>query len=261
MRYNSRVKPTKGETMKKHALPLLLFLLGSLLLVGRGSTPPASGNTSTPAPAVVTLHVFAASSLTDSFNTMATKYHQLHPNVTIQPVYNGSQALEQQIANGAPADIFASADTTNIQKASQAGLVGTSQVFARNRLVVIIPVGNPGHISTLKDLARSRVKIDLAAPTVTVGKYALQWVANLANSPDYRSAYQDAVLKNVVSQEENVKAVVQKIQLGEADAGIVYVTDVTASASSQVSSLAIPDNFNVNAGYPIPVVKSTTHST
>jgi molybdate transport system substrate-binding protein len=246
--------------MKKRALPLILFLLGSLLLVGCGGTSPASGNTSTPAPAPVTLHVFAASSLTDSFNMMATKYHQLHPNITIQPVYNGSQALEQQIANGAPADIFASADTTNMQKASQASLVGTSQIFTRNRLVVIIPVGNPGHISTLKDLARSGVKIDLAAPTVPVGKYARQVIANLAKSPDYGSAYQDAVLKNVVSQEENVKAVVQKIQLGEADAGIVYVTDVTASASSQVSSLTIPDNFNVIAEYPIAVVKSSTHS-
>lgn len=243
--------------MKKHALPLLLVLLGSLLLASCGGTPSADGSAASPA--AITLNVFAAASLTDAFNATAARYHQLHPNITIKPVYNGSQALEQQIANGAPADIFASADVTNMQKASAASLVETSQIFARNRLVVITPVGNPGHVSALKDLARPGVKIDLAAPSVPVGKYARQVIANLGQLPDYGPTYASAVLKNVVSQEENVKAVVQKVQLGEADAGIVYVTDVTASASTQLSSLTIPDNVNVIAEYPIAVVKTSTH--
>lgn len=243
--------------MKKRAFPLLFFLLGLLLCAGCGNVPSASSNTSSP---TFTLNVFAAASLTDAFNTLAAKYHQLHANATIKPVYNGSQALEQQIANGAPADIFASADLTNMQKASAAGLVGTSQIFARNRLVVITPTSNPGHISTLKDLAKPGVKIDLAAAAVPVGKYARQVIANLASSPDYGPTYATAVLKNVVSQEENVKAVVQKVQLGEADAGIVYVTDVTPAASSQINSLAIPDTFNIIAEYPIAAVKTSAHN-
>jgi len=114
--------------------PLHLFLFSivvCLLLAACGGSSTSSG---TPTPSVsVTLNVFAAASLTGSFNEIASTYHQMHPNITIKPVYNGSQILEQQIASGAPADIFASADTTNMQKASKAGLVGASQIFVKNR--------------------------------------------------------------------------------------------------------------------------------
>lgn len=240
--------------MKTRVLPLLFFLLGSLLFASC-----STGDAKAPGSDPVTLHVFAAASLTDAFNTIATAYHRLHANVTITPVYNGSQTLEEQLANGAPADIFASADVPTMQKASQANLVAPSHIFVRNRLVVILPVSNPGHLSTLRDLARPGVKIDLAAPAVPVGKYARQVIANLAASSDYGATYQADVLHNVVSEEENVKAVVQKVALGEADAGIVYITDVTPSASSQVTSLAIPDQFNVIAQYPIAVVKASAH--
>lgn len=243
--------------MKKYPLFLLLCLLSPVFLASCGT---ASASATPAAPAPVTLNVFAASSLTDSFNAIATKYHLLHANITIKPIYNGSPTLEQQIANGAPADIFASADTVNMQKASQAGLVGPAQTFVRNRLVVILPTSNPAHISTLQDLAHPGVKIDLAAPAVPVGNYARQVIAKLATSADYGSAYQSAVLRNIVSEEENVKAVVQKVQLGEADAGIVYVTDVTPSASSQITEIPIPDQFNIIAEYPIAVVKASSHS-
>jgi molybdate transport system substrate-binding protein len=243
--------------MKKRVLALLIFLLSSLLLVSCGKVS-TNGDPSTSTS--VTLNVFAAASLTDPFNAISTKYQQLHPNITIKPDYDGSPTLEQQIANGAPADIFASADTINMQKASQAGLVGAAQLFVRNRLVVILPSSNPAHISTLKDLAHAGVKIDLAAPAVPVGTYARQVIAKLAASPDYGAAYQSAVLSNIVSQEENVKAVVQKVQLGEADAGIVYVTDVTPSASAQITTITIPDQFNVIAEYPIAVVKTSIHN-
>ena len=244
--------------MNKRALPLLLLLLGSLLLAACGGTSPAAaGGSATSAP--VTLNIFAAASLTKSFNAIASKYHQLHPTITLKPVYDSSSALEQQIANGAPADIFASADTANMQKASTAGLVGASQIFARNRLVVILPASNPGHISALKDLARPGVRIVVAAATVPVGKYARQALAKMALSPDYGPAYSASVLKNVVSEEENDAAIVQKVQLGEADAGIVYVSDINPTTAAQFTSLAIPDNFNVIAEYPIAVTKSSSH--
>ena len=245
--------------------PLYLFLLSivvCLLLCACGGSSTSSGTPTAETPTAspsVTLNVFAAASLTESFNEIASTYHQMNPNVTIKPVYNGSQILEQQIANGAPADVFASADMTNMQKASQAGLVGTSQIFVKNRLVVILPLSNPGKINSLQDLSRKGVKIDLAAVTVPAGKYSRQALLNMSKSPTYGASYANEVLANVVSQEDNVKAVVQKVQLGEADAGFVYVTDAF-SASGKVTVIDIPDPFNVIAQYPIAVTKSSPHA-
>ena len=243
--------------MKRLFSPFLFLLILCLLLTACGGSSTASGTPT--ASQSVTLNVFAAASLTESFNEIATTYHQMHPNVTIKPVYNGSQILEQQIASGAPADVFASADMTNMQKASQAGLVGSSQVFVKNRLVVILPLSNPGKVTSLKDLARKGLKIDLEAVTVPAGKYSRQALMNLSQSPEYGANYGSLVLANVVSQEDNVKAVVQKVQLGEADAGFVYVTDAF-SASGKVIVIDIPDPYNVIAQYPIAVVKGSTHA-
>jgi molybdate transport system substrate-binding protein len=251
------IRSLRKEDLMKRPLHLFLFsIVVCLLLAACGGSSTSSG-TPTASPSV-TLNVFAAASLTASFNEIASTYHQMHPNITIKPVYNGSQILEQQIASGAPADIFASADTTNMQKASQAGLVGASQIFVKNRLVVIIPLNNPGKIMSLKDLARKGVKIDLEAPTVPAGKYSRQALMNLSKSPQYGANYGTTVLANVVSQEDNVKAVVQKVQLGEADAGFVYVTDAF-SASGKVTVIDIPDPYNVIAQYPIAVTKSSPH--
>ncbi len=170
------------------ALPLLIALC--ILLAGCGSTTAASSPTAT-ATSQVTLNVFAAASLTESFTQIAAQYKQAHPDVTVKFNFAGSQLLEQQLANGAPADIFASADLANMQKASGAGLVGSSQVFVKNKLVVIIPVSNPGKIHALKDLANKGVKIDFAAATVPAGKYGRQVIANIANSPGYGPTYQN----------------------------------------------------------------------
>ena len=242
--------------MKRSLRLFLLFItLCTLLAACGGST--ISGSTSTAAPA--TLNVFAAASLTESFNEIAAAYQQLHPNITVKPNYNGSQILEEQIANGAPADVFASADLVTMMKASDAGLVNSTQVFVKNRLVVITPASNPGKIQSLKDLTRKGIKIDIEAASVPAGNYSRQALANMAKSPDYGSGYKDAVLANVVSEETNVKAVVQKVQLGEADAGFVYRTDVTSAVSGQVTVIDIPDPYNVIAQYPIAVVKSSAH--
>ena len=236
---------------------LLLVTLCTLLAACGGST--TSSNSSTPATSPVTLNVFAAASLTESFNEITATYQQLHSNITVKPNYNGSQILEEQIANGAPADVFASADLANMLKASNAGLVNSSQVFVKNRLVVIIPASNPGKIQSLKDLARKGVKIDIEAASVPAGNYSRQALANMSKSPDYGPGYKDAVLANVVSEETNVKAVVQKVQLGESDAGFVYRTDITPAAARQLKVIDIPDPYNVIAQYPIAVVKSSPH--
>jgi molybdate transport system substrate-binding protein len=248
--------------MKRSLRLSLLFLSFAILLAACGSsTTSSTSSTSTTTPAPVTVNVFAAASLTESFTEIGKAYHQQHSNVTVKFNFNGSQILEQQIANGGPADVFASADQANMQKASNAGLVNAPQVFVKNRLVVIIPTSNPGNINSLKDLAKKDIKIDIEAAAVPAGKYSRQALANLSQSPDYGSSYAKEVLANVVSEEENVKAVVQKVQLGEADAGFVYITDVTPTVADKLKIIDIPDPYNVIAEYPIAVVKSSPHST
>ncbi|TMD71697.1 MAG: molybdate ABC transporter substrate-binding protein [Chloroflexi bacterium] len=243
----------------RHAL-MLFVLLCTLFLAACGGSTSSTTSTATTAPAVTTLNVFAAASLKESFNVIAAKYTPAHPNTRIKLNFAGSQILEQQIASGAPADVFASADQTNMQKAVDAGLVGNSQVFVKNKLTVIIPAANPGNINSLKDLSRKGVKIDIGAPAVPAGKYSLQVLAKMAQSSNYGPAYENAVKANFVSQETDVKAVVNKVQLGEVDAGFVYVTDVTAAVSNKIKMIDIPDNFNVIAQYPIAVTKSSAHS-
>lgn len=240
----------------KQALRVLLPLaVLCSLLAACGSPAPAA---STPSQKV-SLKVFAAASLTESFNAIKTQYQAEHPNVTIVYNFNGSQLLVQQIINGAYADIFASADQANMQKASDASLVSAPKTFARNRLTVIVPTANPGNIQNLKDLARKGLKLVMAAPAVPVGKYSLQVLDKMGASSTYGPDYEKSVKGNVVSQEENVKAVLQKVQLGEADAGIVYTTDVTLDAASKVKMIDIPDTFNVIAEYPIAVTKNSTN--
>ncbi|GCE06115.1 molybdate ABC transporter substrate-binding protein [Dictyobacter aurantiacus] len=240
------------------ALLLLTFLLAAC---GGGNSNTGSTQASTatkPAAANISLQVFAAASLTESFHDIAKQYQARHPNVSIKYNFNGSQLLEQQIANGAPADVFASADQTNMKKASAASVVESAQIFAQNRLVVIVPTGNK-NVTGLKDLAKSGVKIDIGAAAVPAGKYSQQVLDKMGASPQYGADYEASVKKNIVSQEENVKAVVQKVQLGEVDAGFVYRTDVTNAVSAKVTVIDIPDTFNVIAQYPIAVTKNAPH--
>ena len=139
--------------------------------------------------------------------------------------------------------------------------MGDAQVFAKNKLVLIIPKSNPGKINSLKDLANKGIKIDIEAPTVPAGKYTRQILDKMGKSPEYGMAYENAVKANFVSQEDNVKAVVTKVQLGEADAGFVYLTDVTAQAAQKVTEVTIPDNFNIVAEYPIATTKNAADAT
>jgi molybdate transport system substrate-binding protein len=236
--------------------PLPLLILLAFLFAACGNTSTTASGTSAPP---VTLNVFAAASLTQVFQDIGTRYHKAHSNISFKFNFAGSQVLEQQLANGAPADIFASADLSNMQKASSAGLVGPSQVFARNRLVIIVPASNPAGISTLHDLAKKGLKFDIEASTVPAGKYCRQAFDKMGKSSDYGPDFEKALLSNIVSQEDNVEAVLQKVELGEVDAGCVYQTDA-ANAKGKVQVIPIPDQFNVIAQYPIAVVKSSAHA-
>ena len=229
-------------------LPLLLALAAC-----GGST---SAGTSTPAP--VKLTVFAAASLQGAFTDIGKAYSVAHPNVTVTFNFAGSDALATQITQGAPADVFASANATQMNVTVTGGEVDGSVVktFAHNRLVVIYPTANPANIQSLADLARPGVKVDLAAKTVPVGQYALTFLDAAAADPSYGASYKTNVLKNVVSYETDVKSVLSKVALGEADAGIVYTTDA-ATETGKVGTVAIPDTLNTIALYPIGVVKAS----
>jgi molybdate transport system substrate-binding protein len=195
-----------------------------------------------------TTSVFAAASLTDVFKAMGASFQAAHHGVTVQLNFAGSPTLVTQIEHGASADVFASADTTSMDRLKGGGFTtGTPQVFAHNNLEIVVAAGNPRGITGLADLAKPGVIYITAAPTVPAGKYALQVLAAAG------------VKVAPKSLETDVKSVVGKVALGEADAGIVYTTDVKA-AGSKVQGVPIPDSFNVIATYPIVAVKDTKNS-
>lgn len=201
------------------------------------------------------LTVFAAASLTDAFNELKTGFQTANPGVTVTYNFGGSPTLVTQLTQGAPADVFASADQPNMDNAVKGGVIaGTPQTFAKNKLVIILPKDNKAGITTPKDLAKAGIKFDTAQDSVPVGNYTQQVLDNFSKLPDYGADFKANVNKNIVSKEDNVKAIVQKVQLGEADAGIVYTTDAQAAAD-KLTMIPIPDAQNVIASYPIAVVK------
>jgi molybdate transport system substrate-binding protein len=210
-----------------------------------------------PGPKPSTLTIYAAASLTDAFSELGHSLERDHPGLTVRFNFAGSQQLTAQLEAGASADVFASADQRWMDYAKEKNLVtGDTPVFARNRLIVIVPRANPARIVSLQDLARPGTKIVMAAEAVPVGKYSREAIQKLAAAPGYPAEYNRRVLRNVVSQEENVKGVVAKVQLGEADAGVVYRSDVNPAVARHVRLFEIPDPHNVTASYPIAVLKS-----
>jgi molybdate transport system substrate-binding protein len=220
-----------------------------LVAAGCGGDDPASGGGSGGGQAAgSTLTVFAAASLTESFTALGADFEAANDGVTVRYNFAGSQALVSQIQQGAPADVFASADTKNMDKLTGDGLIdGRPQNFAGNALQIAVAKGNPKAVKGLQDLARPDLKVVLEAEEVPAGKYARQALdaAGVTVKP--------------VSLEDNVKAAVNKVALGEADATIVYVTDVTA-AKDKVQGVEIPTGQNVSATYPVAVVKGTRNA-
>jgi len=202
------------------------------------------------------LVVFAAASLADAFERMGAAFAAGEPGVRVTLSVAGSQQLAQQLNSGAPADIFASANPLQMQAVVDGGRIaaGEVQLFANNRLVVVLPADNPAGIDSLQDLALPGLKLILADAAVPAGQYSLDFLAKASALPEYTAVYSPTVLANVVSYEDNVRAVLAKVQLGEADAGIVYVSDVVGAVRDSVRRLAIPDSLNVVASYPIAPV-------
>ncbi len=205
----------------------------------------------------VELTVFAAASLKGALEKAEGAYEAANAGVTVTLSTDSSAALATQIEQGAPADVFLSADTRNPQELVDGGLAeGNAVVFATNLLTVIVPAGDPAGIATPAGLAKPGVKVIAAGDEVPITRYASELVANLAGEAGYPADFAAAYAANVTSKEDNVKAVVAKIELGEGDAGIVYVTD--AAAATKVETIAVPDGANVPATYAGVVVKASS---
>jgi molybdate transport system substrate-binding protein len=215
-----------------------VLALVALVAAGCGDDEPSRGTSASPGE----LKVFAAASLTAAFGKLGERYTAASGGTKVTFNFAGSQALANQIRQGAPADVFASADATNMDKVKD--LVGTPQNFASNLLQIVVEKDNPKEVKGLDDLSRDDLKVVLAAEEVPAGRYAKQVLG------------QAGVSVRPVSLEDNVKAVVTKVSLGEADAGIVYVTDVTAGGD-KIEGVDIPEEQNVVATYPIATVEAS----
>lgn len=215
-------------------------------------TSPATSSTS--GGARVELTVYAAASLKTALEAVRTAYEAAVPGVTLTIATDASSTLRTQIEQGAPADVFLSADQKNPEALVGAGLAdGPEVVFAGNSLSIVVPTDDPAHISTPADLARPGVKIIAAGPDVPISTYAEQQIALLAGLPGYPPGFADGYRANIVSKEQNVEAVVAKIELGEGDAAIVYATDT--KESTKVRTIPLPDSARVIATYAGVVVK------
>jgi molybdate transport system substrate-binding protein len=225
-----------------------LLTIGAMVAVAAPAGARVATTTSGKAKPTGSITVFAASSLTEAFTKIGKDFQRKNKGTTVAFSFGSSATLETQLEQSAPGDVFASADTANAGKLKTAGdISGTPVVFARNRLEIAVEHGNPKKIKTLADTVKSGVLLTLCAPEVPCGKYALQ-------------AYQEAgVTVPQVPTGLTAKDTLSKVTLGEADAAVVYVTDVKAAASD-VTGVKISKKHNVVAEYPIAVVKATQNA-
>ncbi len=249
--YTSRVEPgtasraDRSPARARYAAPWFALALVASLIMGCAGAPP------------VTLTVFAAASLSDAFNEIGRAFEATRPGVRVTFSFAGSQQLAQQINQGAPADVFASASDAQMDAAVKGGRISPAapKTFARNRLVVV--TANRAGITTLKELSRPGAKLVMADRAVPAGAYSLDFLRRASALPEYGAAFSPTVLANVVSYEQDVRAVLGKVAMGEADAGIVYATDLYGGNGARTGTIAIPDALNTVAAYPICAINDT----
>ncbi len=232
--------------------PLLLAVALSLAVMAPLASP------ATPASAVpaqqATLTVFAASSLTDAFKEIGQAF-EAEKSTTVTFNFGASSQLRTQLQQGASADVFASADQVQMNNARDDGSIASPDVtFARNRLVVITPKDNPGRIQSAADIANPGIRFVTAAPEVPIGAYTQNMFDKMSQISAFGADFKDRANANIVSREPNVRQVVAKVQLGEADAAVVYLSDVTPSSAPDLMTIPIPDDLNTLAAYPIALV-------
>ena len=217
---------------------------GTTTMPSSTATGSSAAATSSSASLSGTVNVFAAASLQETFTTLKKQFEAAHPGVIVTPNFGASSALAQQINQGAPADVFASASQTNMDQVVQAGAASSSTPFAKNVMEIAVPPANPAGVASVNDLAQPGLKVALCQSQVPCGSVAAKVFANAK------------VTVTPVSQEADVKAVLTKVQLGEVDAGVVYVTDVKA-AGDKVKGVEIARDVNASTSYPIaPLTKA-----
>jgi len=236
----------------------IVILTVALMLSACSTTKSVQTAVPTAKPESKTLTVFAAASLTNAFEEIGKNFEAANPGVTVQLNFAGSQTLRTQIEQGAQVDVFASANTKEMDALVTGRFVAdeSAQIFLTNQLVVVMPANNPAGLAVLSDLAKPGLKVVLAAKEVPVGNYALQVLDKL--DATLGNGFKDKVLANVVSYENDVKQVVAKVQLGEADAGIVYLSDTVAAP--ELIKIGIPAENNVVAKYPLAALTQSKNS-
>jgi molybdate transport system substrate-binding protein len=219
------------------------LVLAALLLA---ACSPAT-DSSEPAPAGGAVIVYAAASLQDAFEAIASAYEE-ETGVEIILSFDASSALRTQISEGAPADLFASADTSNPQQLVDDGLTdGDLRLFASNALAIVVPADGTGGVDSWQGMADPGVRVIAAGEDVPISGYATEFVDNLAAQPDAPEGFADAYESNIVSREDNVRAVLAKIEAGEGDVAIVYETD--AASTEDATAITFPEDANVLAEY------------
>jgi molybdate transport system substrate-binding protein len=227
-----------------------------LLAACGGSSSGSAGSTASSAPSTAAssapalsgeIIVFAAASLTDAFETLGKQFQEKHPRTTVTFNFGPSSGLATQITQGAPADVFASASAKNMDAVVAAKLAGTATPFVKNVMEIAVPPDNPAKIAALADLARPGVKVALCQADVPCGTVATKVFANAR------------LTVKPVTEEADVKATLSKVQLGEVDAGVVYVTDVLA-AGDKVKGIEIPADVNASTSYPIATLTGSTNA-
>jgi molybdate transport system substrate-binding protein len=222
-----------GEDMRSGLIAGTAMILALAGCTASGPSQPGSPTG--------TLTVFAAASLTETFDALAARFESEHPGVDVVLNFGGSSSLATQITEGAPADVFAAADQSTMETVVEAGDAGDPVVFTTNTLVLVTPAGNPAGVTSLADLADPDLAIALCDPAVPCGSAAQRLLARVG------------VVARPDTLEEDVKAVLTKVELGEADAGLVYVTDAHAKGST-VELIDVPEAQQVTNRYPIAVV-------
>ena len=237
-------------------MSILAIVMAACTSAGALTAPTAATSAARSSAAGPNLTIYGAASLKAALGKAKAAYETANPGTTLTVSTDSSSALETQIEQGAPADVYLSADTTNPKKLVDKGLAAGDLVpFAGNKLTVVVPTANPAGITSPKDLANAGVKVIAAGDNVPITRYAVQLVGNLAKEAGYPADFVARYTANIASREDNVAALLSKVALGEGDAGIVYVTD--AKGSDKVKTIDVPDSANVPATYGGVVVKSS----
>jgi molybdate transport system substrate-binding protein len=230
---------------------IIAAALGACALAGCSSSSspassPATGSASSPATSTGSITVFAAASLMGAFSQLGKQFEAAHPGDTVKFSFGPSSGLATEITSGAPADVFASAAPANMDTVVKAGDASSPQDFAKNTAEVAVPPNNPAKVTSVNDLAKSSVKVALCQPQVPCGVVAAEVFKNAG------------ITVKPVTLQPDVKSVLTQVELGNVDAGMVYVTDVKA-AGAKVKGVAIPASENASTLYPIATISSSSH--